>query len=105
MGQRGSTSAGCRSFHVLNEKSTQLSAPSWGAARNTHLFTVKRLHAQMELTEATEATQQEPSIIGEENPDFIFHVSLLACASHDVAGDVKRMFGFCAREETFHQSR
>lgn len=84
----GSTSAGSRSFHVLNEKSTQLSASWWGAARNPHLFTVERLHAQMELTEAAEAAQQEPSIIGEENPDFVFHVSLLAGPSHDVAGDV-----------------
>lgn len=61
---------------------------TWGTARNTHLFTVKRLHAQMELTEAAEASQQEPSIIGKENPDFIFHVSLLAGPSHDVAWDV-----------------
>jgi hypothetical protein len=54
----------------------------------THLVTIQSFHAEMKLPEAAVATQEKPSLIGKEDPDFVFNVSLLSSATHDVARDV-----------------
>lgn len=67
--------------------------------KRTYLVTVQSFHAEMKLTEAAEASQQKPSIIGKEDSDFVFYMRLFSGATHDVAWDVNWMFRFWWQEK------
>jgi hypothetical protein len=54
----------------------------------TYLVTVQSFHAEMKLSETAVAPQQQPSIIGKEDSDFVFNMRLLSGTTHDVTGDV-----------------
>lgn len=59
----------------------------------SHLVAIQSFHTEVKFTEATITSQQRPSIISEEDSDFVFHMRLLASTTDYVTWDVNWMFG------------